>query len=119
MCLVKIFFDFSMEKDGQTVKGQFHVNVVENGNNFIFFNNELKQLLKNQRMIRFNFTNFAFFPDQDLKISRKTVGDNNEIVCLVEMRGKNVCPIDVNSANLPYTIEFITPGKDSFNSIYS
>lgn len=67
-------------------------------------------------MVKFSFTNLAFFPDPDLKIVCECNGESGESLYYLQMHGKNVCPISVNSAKSPYTIDFIKPGNATNNN---
>lgn len=59
-------------------------------------------------MVRISFTDFALFPDFDLKIiGKRPVGEGDPSVYYLEMRGKEICQIEVNSASSPYTIDFM------------
>ena len=109
MYLVKFHFKYSLIKDGTIINEHFIVNFDENRDNFIFFDDRLKQLLGDQMlMVRISFTDFALLPDFDLKIiCKQPVGEGDPSVYYLEMRGKEVCQIGVNSASSPYTIDFM------------
>ena len=61
-------------------------------------------------MVKFSFFEEKVFPDKSSKIVSK-VNDSGETIYCIITCGKDMYTIQANSIELPYTVEFVEPGK--------